>query len=234
MRVTRRARDLIRTAPVLGPAVLAAKAFVTRRLFRDSIAYWERRYSRGGDSGPGSRGRLALFKAEVVNDFVQKQGVGSVIEFGCGDGAQLALARYPSYTGLDVSRTALRRCRERFADDPTKSFFLYDPSCFVDHQGVLRADLALSLDVIFHLVEDGVFELYMRHLFSSATRFVLIYSKDDDQRATVGHVRNRRFTPWVEQNLPGWLLIERIQNEYPWQGDLASGSESEFFIYAPT
>jgi hypothetical protein len=196
--------------------------------------YWERRYSRGGDSGPGSRGHLAAFKAEVVNEFVETRGIASVIEFGCGDGAQLALARYPSYIGLDVSRTAIRRCRERFADDPTKSFFLYDPGCFVDKQGVFQADLALSLDVIFHLVEDEVFKPYMHHLFSSARKFVLIYSKDSDEIATTGHVRNRRFTPWVEQNLPGWRLIERLENRYPWQGDLNSTSESDFFIYGIT
>jgi hypothetical protein len=49
---------------------------------------------------------------------------------------------------------------------------LYDPHYFVDHQGLFRAELGLSLEVIFHLVEDDVFDVYMRHLFASATRFV--------------------------------------------------------------
>ena len=47
--------------------------------------------------------RLAAFKAEVPNDFVRARGIDSVIEFGCGDGAQLALAEYPAYVGIDVS-----------------------------------------------------------------------------------------------------------------------------------
>lgn len=39
----------------------------------------------------------------MPNDFVRARGIDSVIEFGCGDGAQLALAEYPAYGGIDVS-----------------------------------------------------------------------------------------------------------------------------------
>ena len=70
------------------------------------------------------------------------------MEFGCGDGNQLSLADYPSYVGLDVSKTAVRLCQRRFADDLSKSFFLYDSACFTDRAGLFTADLAVSLDVI--------------------------------------------------------------------------------------
>src|SRR3989339_1402077 len=69
-----------------------------------TISFWEARYRSGGDSGLGSFGRLAQFKADVLNDFVRQAGIASIIEFGCGDGNQLRLAAYPSYVGLDVSR----------------------------------------------------------------------------------------------------------------------------------
>ena len=58
------------------------------------------------------------------------------------------------------------------------SFFLYDGACFTDRAGVFTADLALSLDVIYHLTEDTVFEAYMRHLFAAGSRFVIIYATD--------------------------------------------------------
>ena len=90
-----------------------------------------------------------------------------MIEFGCGDGNQLSLAEYPSYIGLDVSRTAIGLCQRRFSGDPAKSFFLYDGTCFTDRAGVFAADLALSLDVVYHLTEDAVFETYLRHLFAA-------------------------------------------------------------------
>ena len=70
---------------------------------------------------------------------------------------------------MDVSRAAVRICRDKFAADPTKSFFLYDGACFVDRAGLFAADLALSLDVIYHLVEDPLFETYLTHLFAAGS-----------------------------------------------------------------
>lgn len=226
-----RIRRLARSMPLIGPAAVALRSLGGRIAFPGSTAYWERRYARGGDSGPGSSGVLAAFKAEVINNFVATNAITSVIEFGCGDGRQLGLASYPSYIGLDVSSSALERCREKFAEDVTKSFYLYDPAAFVDNHQLFRAELGLSLDVLFHLVEDDVFERYMRHLFGAAERFVIVYSKDTDEPATVGYVRNRRFTPWVAEHLPEWQLAARIENRYPWTGDVRSSSECDFYIY---
>jgi SAM-dependent methyltransferase len=200
--------------------------------FPGTSKYWERRYAKGGSSGPGSRGQLAAFKAAVINGFIRENGIESVVEFGCGDGGQLALADYPRYVGLDVSKTAILRCKQRFGGDPTKSFFLYDPEYFVDNQGVFAGDLTLSVDVIFHLVEDRMFQSHMSHLFSCAKRFVIIYSKDTDEPATVGYVRNRRFSPWVEERMPQWRLVRTIPNDHPWRGDVQTGSRCDFFIYA--
>ncbi len=158
---------------------MAAKQMVHKGItFSHSSEFWEKTYRAGNTSGSGSYGRLAEFKAEVVNGFVRDHDVASVIDFGCGDGNQLSLADYPRYVGLDVSPTILRRLIDRFASDSTKSFFLYNPHCFADRACALRCDLAVSMDVIFHLIEDDVFEKYMRDLFSCAARFVMIYTRD--------------------------------------------------------
>lgn len=42
----------------------------------------------------------------MLNSLVLERGANSVIEWGCGDGAQLEHAEYPRYIGLDVSATA--------------------------------------------------------------------------------------------------------------------------------
>jgi SAM-dependent methyltransferase len=109
-----------------------------------SRLYWPVRYYTGGISGPGSRGRVAEFKARVLNDFVAKNSINSVIEFGCGNGDQLSLARYPRYVGIDISRTAIAQCRKRFQGDRTKAFTLLR-----DYRASVH-DLAISLEVIFH------------------------------------------------------------------------------------
>jgi SAM-dependent methyltransferase len=176
--------------------------------FRGSALYWEQRYSHGGTSGAGSYDALAEAKAAFLNDFVHSRVVGSVIEFGCGDGNQLSLADYPSYVGLDVSRSALELCQRRFSDDPTRSFFLYDGAYFTDRAGLFTADLAISLDVIFHLIEDEVFETYMTHLFAAGTRYVIVYATDREIAGTAPHVRHRHFTRWVQMHGPGWRLAQ--------------------------
>lgn len=195
--------------------------------FQGSEEYWRRRYEWMLDSGPGSHGKLAEFKASIVNQFVRDNAVGSAIEFGCGDGNRLKLADCPSYIGFDVSPAALSRCRKVFRRDPAKCFRLAS-----EYRGE-EAELALSLDVISHLVEDEVSEQHMKRLFESATRFVITYSSnrvDESGQGATPHVRHRRFSEWVDRNGGEWVLERRIPNRYPFAGDLREGSFSDFYI----
>jgi len=199
---------------------------VVRKPF-SSANYWEERYASNGISGPGSYNHLAEFKAEIINAFVREQRIVTVIEFGCGDGNQLRYADYPSYVGFDISATAVERCRHIFRGDSRKSFFL------LESYSRQQADVALSLDVIFHLVEDNVFDEYMTRLFSASHKFVIIYSSntDENERHQSPHVRHRLFTAWVRRNRPDWRLWKHIPNRYPFDGDDQSTSFCDFFIY---
>jgi len=213
------------------PALLTIK--LKQILFPGSKDFWETRYSLGGNSGSGSYGKFAEFKAGILNDFVEEKKIRSVIEFGCGDGNQLSLAKYPQYIGLDVSTTALSLCQAKFSEDKNKSFFLYSPSCFVDRQNVFRADLGLSLDVIYHLVEDEVYNAYLDHLFAASKKFVIIYSSDVDKAggAHARHVRHRNFTQRVKERFPDWKMLEKIKNLHPGKGDFGQGSFADFFVF---
>ena len=207
------------------PGVRRISLLRQRLAFTGSAHYWERNYVRGATSGSGSYGSLGESKSRFLNHLVREHAVHSVIEFGCGDGNQLAMAEYPGYVGLDVSRAAIACCQRRFADDPAKSFFLYDGSCFTDRAGVFAADLALSLDVVYHLTEDTVFETYLRHLFAAGRRLVVIYSTNMEISDTAPHVRHRRFTPWVAANCPEWTLAEVTR------GPNAENARADFFVY---
>ncbi len=189
---------------------------VAYRSFPGSRAYWEARYAGGGDSGAGSYGRSAQLKAAVVNDFVARHNVQSVIEFGCGDGNQLSLFRFVHYKGFDVSPSAVALCRQRFASDASKSFALMK-----EYRGE-KADLALSLDVLYHLVEDDVFQRYMATLFAAARQHVIIYSTNTDSTPWyVGrHIKRRRFSTWVDSSLPAWRLLSTTR-----------GYDADFFFY---
>jgi hypothetical protein len=210
-------KELIRPLPGMKQVSLLRQ----RMAFSNSAHFWEGSYARGGTSGRGSYGALAEHKSRYLNELVRERAVRSVIEFGCGDGNQLSTAEYPSYIGLDVSRTAIGLCQRRFSGDPSKSFFLYDGACFTDQAGIFIADLALSLDVLYHLIEDAVFEAYLTHLFAAASSLVVIYSTNMELAGTAPHVRHRRFTPWVEANCPDWSLadVTRGLNSDPARAD---------------
>jgi SAM-dependent methyltransferase len=217
-------KDLVRPLPGVRQASLLRQ----RLAFPGSAGYWERRYAQGATSGSGSYGPLAEGKSRFLNNLVRERAVRSIIEFGCGDGNQLALADYPSYIGLDVSRTAVGLCQQRFANDPAKSFFLFDGLCFTDRAGVFTADLALSLDVVYHLTEDAVFESHLRYLFAAGQRLVVIYSTNQEISDTTPHVRHRRFTSWVEANCPGWALTGVTS------GPSTEHARADFFVYERT
>lgn len=183
-----------------------------------SVRYWEARYAQGGNSGDGSYNELAAFKARVINHFIARNKIETVLEFGCGDGNQLSLFNIKQYVGYDVSRTVLARCRLKFVADTSKQFFL------MKHYDGRTAELVLSLDVIYHLVEDDVYHDYMTTLFNAGQKFVVIYAPDNDN-FTAPHCRARKFTPWVQAHCPDWELAEHIVNEMPTQ------SWSDFYIY---
>lgn len=197
-------------------------AFLRRLRYPGSRRYWQRRYARGGNSGAGSSGLLALYKATFLNHFVKENGIQSVTELGCGDGLQLKLAVYPVYAGLDIAAEAVARCQALFAGDGSKKFFHYDPFHF--EPAGFQADLAISLEVIFHLTEADVYQLYMQHLFALSRRWVVIFSSDeaDKEPGVFPHFRQRKFSGDVPE---GWVLRERVVNPH------RERSVSDFFVF---
>lgn len=184
--------------------------------FTSSGAYWQRRYRRGGTSGAGSYGRLAAYKAGVVNGLVQERGIRSVVEFGSGDGNQAALFTFPDYTGVDLVPQVVAAARARFAARPGWRFL----TTAEDAAEAGSYELALSLDVIYHLVEDAVYDAYMRRLCAAAGRYLLVYASDRDDSATgTAHVRHRAYSRWIAAHAPELRPLRDWQHPYPMTPD---------------
>lgn len=216
-------KKMLKATPVVGPLLTKLRG----DSFRTSGEYWEQRYQHRHNSGAGSYNRLAEFKAEFLNGFVEENRIGSVLEFGCGDGAQLKLAHYPQYIGVDISPTAVHMCRSIFAGDAGKSFY-----CVGELPAGMTAELTLSLDVIYHLVEDEIFEAYMRELFLRSERYVIVYASNRDEPWHARHVRHRQFTNWVERNEPDWRLASMTPNRYPYEAaNPDQTSFADFFVF---
>lgn len=190
--------------------------------------YWEKRYSKGGNSGSGSYNNLALFKASIINNFVTKNNIKTVMEWGCGDCNQLSLINYTNYIGYDISKSAIEICQKKFNNDKSKTFMPLDDN-FVNDK---KVDLSISLDVLYHILEDNVFNSYMHNLFISSNKYVCIYSTNVD-RPQIQHIRHRKFTDWIDKFISKeWKLKEYIPNKYYTKyKNQDSISSADFYFY---
>lgn len=193
----------------------------------NSLDYWENRYFAGGNSGDGSYGRLSQFKADFINTFIEQEKITSATEFGCGDGHQLSLINYPSYTGLDISATIVKLCRVKFSNDEEKTFIHYKPHQFKNGD-IPKADLTLSLDVLYHVVEGGTYKKYLSDLFSASNRYVIIYSTNFNLYESE-HILHRKFTDDIPVDIKQWKQILHVPNPFTGVGE--QHSKAEFYVF---
>lgn len=173
-----------------------------------------------------------MFKADVINDFIIKNSISSAIEFGCGDGNQLSLMDPVDYLGVDISPTAVEMCRNKYFGDHRKRFatlnaFIATPE---------KADLTMSLDVIYHLIDEETYHDYMKRLFASSNKHCIIYSANKEELTPSAHVKKRKFTDWVDTYAYGWEMVEFIPNKYPLieHSDPNNTSFADFYIFQKT
>lgn len=219
-----------RTIPILRKLRRLVPLSRDRVQFQNSAQYWNERYERGGDSGEGSYGPLARYKASFINGFCRNNGVTSAVEFGCGDCNQASLLEIDRYLGIDISKECIERARKRFSNR-SWDFQTLDAfhGCPQQH-----FELGLSLDVIYHLVEDAIYLRYLDDLFVSAERFVLVYSSNFEHfDAAIPHVRHRPLVTDVQQRNPDWHHVSTEPNPFHKQHNNTNeyGSFAEFHIF---
>lgn len=175
----------------------------------NSAKYWNQRYVNGGNSGAGSYNEFAHFKACVINNFIEKTQINSIIDYGVGDCNQLKLINTEkmTYTGIDVSEFIVSKCKEEYKYDDKKNFIHTD-----DMNNDLRAELVMSCDVIYHLIEYQIYKKYMDKLFSMSTKYVIIYAPNINYKEA-DHVLKREFIEYIFDNFTNFNLIDRVQGD---------------------
>lgn len=166
-----------------------------------SKQFWEDRYSQGGTSGTGSYGNSAVYKADVINSLIKKYNITTINDLGHGDGNNIQLIDVPEYFGYDVSKSARDRCIHKFKDNGAYTFYSRESQ-------FKKKDMAISLDVLYHLTEEKVYKKYLDKLFKIG-KMVLIYAMDEDSTGN-DHVVSRRFTPYIEKTYKDFKLIEVV------------------------
>lgn len=159
----------------------------------DYKQYWEKRYKNGGNSGEGSRGYEADFKADIVNDIIVEFDIKTIFEMGVGDYYQLSLYDgFDKFVGYDISPTVLEICKNK-SDNNKHSF--------VDTIPDEKFDMTMSIDVLYHLIDDDDFDSYMTNLFELSEEYVLIYATNQsDNEGWDEHIKHRVFTDWIKTN----------------------------------
>lgn len=178
--------------------------------------YWDDRYRNGGNSGRGSYNEHYEFKTNIINNIIDKYNIKSITDFGCGDGNQIDGLKINKYFGLDISEESIKLCQNKFLVDNSKTFKMYENETSIE-----SSDLTMSLDVIYHIFEDDLFEKYMDDLVKYSNEFILIYSSNFDDGEWYQHVRHRKFDVKLTSVAE---LIEYIPNILP-------DCSADFYLY---
>jgi len=165
--------------------------------------HWNNTYVTGGNSGVGSyRKDLYEYKLNFIKKLIVNQNIKSVFDFGCGDGHQLSEIvvgkDVESYIGIDISPYIIEENKKKYKD---KIYYNLEEYEF-DKKDTF--DLVLCLDVLYHIMEENLFNQTIGNLFKLSKKYVLIYAVDKDLlHSSTMHFRT--FTNKIPNN---YKLIE--------------------------
>ena len=174
----------------------------------NSSNYWSMEHINSGVSGAIPYDSQVEFKIKIIEDFVQKHRIKNVIEFGCG-----------------TLEEKVKECEKTLKKDNKRT------SIDMNDYSYKRAELTISLDVIFHLIEDDVFHEYMSKLFFSSKKYVMIYSSNTNQNLYNIPVLHRRFTDWIFNNQKNFKMVQFIPNPRPLLNDAKNEIFYDFYIF---
>ncbi len=132
----------------------------------------------GYKSGPGSEPEQAKVWIDIVNSFLEKEDIKTVIDVGCGDwrlGLRYKL-KGKTYTGIDISSVILNETMEHSTEDIT---FVHGDFDYLDIEPV---DLIIIKDVLQHLPNSKIISIVNK--IKSNARYALfcdMYIKVNDR-----------------------------------------------------
>lgn len=141
----------------------------------ESRAYWERRHSRhdelsaGGNTGYDYATNAMLYAVRSAR-LVEVLGAGTspsapmrVLDAGCGKGyfSRVLASFGHRVDGIDTSDTAIAECRAKGGPHER-----YELSPLSEWSPPYLYDAVLSIDVLYHLMDDTEWEASVRHLAS--------------------------------------------------------------------
>lgn len=183
-----------------------------------SIEIWK---NRPDNSGSGSRGSLAAFKASFINDFVKEKNISSIIDFGCGDLYNASLFNVKEYLGIDIVD---HQIPEKVLAQSFKTLTTRFDQVELDK----GSDLVICLDVLYHILKDELEYLKstLEKIVELSSDYIVIYAQDsrDTKFSNLysGHLYN---SPWRQ------ILEEKNVKLIYEQEKCKPGTTAKFFVY---
>ncbi len=135
------------------------------RSIRDKA--WNVHYRLGGSSGLGSVGLSRSWKWSVIGKHVAR--VDEVVDVGCGDLSFWEGRDCLHYVGIDSSSYIIKKDR---LNRPNWSF--------VESRGerslAVSGRVVFCLDVLFHVLDDDVFELIIKNLCAYSSEWIFVHT----------------------------------------------------------
>lgn len=181
----------------------------------NSEQYWISRYNEGGSSGLGSVGALLKFKANFINEFIRKNEVHTITDFGHGDLALANLLVGARYTGIDIFDGSSRNVNGL---DLVKSRF--------DQYEGLSTDLVTCIDVLYHIIKGEQDYLFasIDKMISVANKFIIIYAQDS---RVPNNMSNHMWNgPWLQH----MLQSKEVELVYE-QPSPIHGTTAKFYVF---
>ena len=130
--------------------------------------WWERRYGRGGVSGPGSVGRGRAWKWDVITSHIGE--LDHVVDVGCGDLKFWKGRDCHDYLGIDIACNIIAKNRVK---RPRWKFICANAK---DRQEKVKGIIVLCLDLLFHIMDTNHFVNILENLCHYSTEWIFIYT----------------------------------------------------------
>jgi len=206
----------------------------------ETTAHWDRRHREfsawrsGGDAGYDDASNEILYAMrlgrllDIIGDRTDSTAPLRVLDAGCGKGYFAhAMARFGhAVDGIDVSEHAITLCRENAVGNSD-----FQLSSLADWRPSYLYDVVYSIDVLFHIMDDALWEASVANLAGlvrlGGLLAVVDHQSDVDrtwsfyQRTRALHryqnlleplgMRVDRFVPYGFRAAPtGFLVLERV------------------------
>ena len=139
--------------------------------------YWDQRYQERGieGSGAGSRGEKVKRKVKFVQELVNRYGIGSIFDYGCGNSRVIKGIKADRKMGYDFSPTIVDQVNDA---GPNGTEITNDLSIATSEK-IGEFDCVMCMEVLFHN-SDAECERILKTIADARVRLFICCDSIDD------------------------------------------------------